>query len=352
MESQGKSIMLFYAYGIHNRAVWNAMQLHARILIQAGEEITFIVHSDNIELVQQQFPTHTAYSFKSILELFKIILRSNQYKIFVPDLFAVLTISSVKFFKKTIPYYWIQGAVPEESFMRHKSKLRKLILSTLENLAIRLSTFQILVSSEMQRFLQTKHRLQLHAIIVPCTSDLNYQNIPKIPNSYTYVGGMSAWQRFDTIVQMFNILAQIKPDATLHIATGDIQTAQKIIQTYLNPQLRDRITLQSINNRATMENFLNTMQYGFLIREDDPVNNVSSPIKLAEYLSCGVNVIISSSVTSYAPLVESYGAGISVDLIDDIDKLSTFTPSPRHAMQLYQDHFSESLLVKKYKSIL
>jgi hypothetical protein len=163
---------------------------------------------------------------------------------------------------------------------------------------------------------------------------------------------MSAWQRFDAIVQMFNILAQTEPDATLHIATGELQTAQKIIQTYLNPQLRDRITLQSINNRATMENFLNTMQYGFLIREDDPVNNVSSPIKLAEYLSCGVNVIISSSVTSYAPLIESYEAGISVDLVDDIDKLSTFTPSPRHAIQLYQDHFSESLLVEKYKSIL
>lgn len=344
--------MLFYANGIDNRAVWNAMQLHARILIQAGEEITFIVHSDNIELIKRQFPTHTLYSFKSTIELFKIILNSGEHKIFVPDFFAVLTISPIKLFKTITPYYWIQGAVPEESYMRHHMLWRKKILSILEYIALRMSKYQIIVSPYMKTFLEQKHELDLNAIIVPCTSDLIQTTNTKTPDSFTYVGGMSAWQRFDIMLEMFQKILAFKPSAHFYVATGELEKVIELINLHIPPENHSKISVRSINDRKTMQDFLNTMEYGFLIRDDDPVNNVSSPIKLAEYLSCGVNVIISNAVTSYAPLVQSYGAGINIETVEDIDALRTFIPSADAALNLYREQFGESKLVDAYRGIL
>jgi hypothetical protein len=344
--------MLFHAYEIDNRAVWNAMQQHVRLLIQSGEDITFIVHIKNVALVQQQFPMNAIITYNHYFNFIKAIINNNEKEIFCPSFIDVIMVLPIRLFKKFAIYYWNQGIAPEESYMRHKSKLRKYLLSSAEYLALKFSSTQILVSTEMKRFLEAKYSLKLHSIIIPCSSDLTYQNIEKIKDSYVYVGGMSVWQRFDTIIKMFNIIVHSTPNAMLYIATGDLDIAKQIIRTHIDTQFQDRISLQSINDRSTMETFLNTMQYGFLIRDDDPVNNVASPIKLAEYLSCGVNVIISNALTSYAPLVEQYGAGISVKTLKDIEKLKTFSYSVENSLRLYQDYFSEANLLDTYKTIL
>jgi glycosyltransferase involved in cell wall biosynthesis len=344
--------MLFHTYGVHNQAIWNAMQLHVHLILQTGKKIVFLVHVNNAELVRKQFPKHQIISYKSYFDLIKILISSNERNIFTSTFKDTLLAGIAKIFKPLNIYYWVQGIEPEESYMRNHSSLRKSILSFLEKCAIRLSAYQILVSPHMKQFLSDKYRLKLNPIIIPCTSDLTYHGHQKIQNSFTYVGGMAAWQRFDTMLEMFNRIAILRPDAHFYVATGALEKANEIIKKHLHPELNDRLTLQSINDRETMEAFLNTMEYGFLIREDDPVNNVSSPIKLAEYLSCGVNVVISSAVSSYAPLVEEYNAGISVERIDDIEKLQSFTTAPESSLKLYCDHFNESNLVERYKTIL
>ncbi|TOP40740.1 hypothetical protein, partial [Vibrio parahaemolyticus] len=42
------------------------------------------------------------------------------------------------------------------------------------------------------------------------------------------------------------------------------------------------IVITSIEDRHEMENFLSSMEFGVLLREDNMINNVASPIKLAE----------------------------------------------------------------------
>lgn len=345
--------MLFNAYGIHNRAIWNAMQLHAQLIEKAGEPILFLVHEQQQEIVRESFPSHPILTYKNYADFLQAIKSSEESSIFTSTFSDTLKALPALLFKKLKIYYWVQGIEAEESYMRNRSTARRWIISQLEKISLHFSEYQILVSPYMKTYLENKHNMTLdHSIIIPCTSDLRYNNTLKIKNSFTYVGGMAVWQRFDIMLGMFNRIAIERPDAHFYVATGAIEQAKTLIQTHVDPQFHHQISVRSIDDRQSMEDFLNTMEYGFLIRDDDPVNNVSSPIKLAEYLSCGVNVIISDAVTSYAPLVESYGAGISVRTIDDIDKLQNFPVSAEASLHLYNERFDEARLIEIYRGIL
>jgi len=345
--------MIFHAFGIHNRAVWNALQLHVHLLSQSSEQIVFLVHEKHQQIVQHSFPEYPILTYRGYLDFFKTIIASDQQSIFTSTFTDTLMSIPALLFKKLRIYYWVQGIEAEESYMRNGSRIRKHIISILEKISLYCSTYQILVSPYMKTYLEAKHHTHLdNSIIIPCTSDLHYNGSPKIKDSFAYVGGMAVWQRFDVMLEMFNRIAQERPDAHFYVATGGIDHAKSLIKTHLNPNYHNSISIRSIDSRSEMEEFLSTIEYGFLIRDDDPVNNVSSPIKLAEYLSCGVNMIVSNAVKSYAPLVEEYHAGISVSGVNNIEGLQSFTTSPESSLKLYHEHFNESHLVERYKTIL
>jgi glycosyltransferase involved in cell wall biosynthesis len=59
--------------------------------------------------------------------------------------------------------------------------------------------------------------------------------------------------------------------------------------------------------------YLGAADLGLLLREDNPVNAVASPVKFAEYLACGVPVLVTSFVGDYSALVVSEKLGAVVD---------------------------------------
>ena len=66
--------------------------------------------------------------------------------------------------------------------------------------------------------------------------------------------------------------------------------------------------------------------YGLLIRENSFTNQVASPVKFAEYLCCGLPVIISERLGDYSEFVEKNGCGYiikdNVQCISKIKKVS------------------------------
>jgi len=55
-----------------------------------------------------------------------------------------------------------------------------------------------------------------------------------------------------------------------------------------------------------------------LWREDNVVNHVASPVKFAEYVCCGLPVIVSQSVSGAARFVEEGHPGLVIDELDDV----------------------------------
>lgn len=353
MEIKQNSI-LFIAYDCSNKAVWNALKMHIELVYLAGYNISFMVNEKYQEIVKEDYPNSKIYTYKNLFDLMIKLNRVSETKIYSPVTFCTLASFLAKVLKSKEIYYWVQGVIPEESFLRHKSKIRYIILSLIEYLSLTISTKQIFVSNEMQRYLEKKYKKQYNnSIVVPCISEFNYDNSIKEKDSFIYLGGMSAWQRIDKMLKFFNDIVKVKHNAKLYIATLERQKAQEYIELYLDKENFSRVEVLSLENRDEVQHFLSTKEYGFLIREESVVNYVSSPIKLAEYLSCGVNLIISASVKSYASYIEKNGSGISLKENDNIiDKIKNYTPSIEKALETYRYFFSKDKHILNYKELL
>ena len=79
------------------------------------------------------------------------------------------------------------------------------------------------------------------------------------------------------------------------------------------------------------------------------VNQVAAPIKFLEYLSCGVNVIMTNAVPSYAKLVKENNVGTVVDMNAENITINSYNPN---AKEVYNKYFNRELYVDKYKTLL
>ena len=69
---------------------------------------------------------------------------------------------------------------------------------------------------------------------------------------------------------------------------------------------------------------LNCAKYGFIIREDTPVNRVATPTKISTYMACGLIPIYSKCLTAFADIAESMKYVVCYDdnYLDSIRLLS------------------------------
>ena len=152
---------------------------------------------------------------------------------------------------------------------------------------------------------------------------------------------MSEWQCFDKTLKIYLELSSNQ--TTFHVITHQVDIALKRV-----PQIaphRDDIKVYQIKERATLAQILSEFQYGFLIRKTHPVNYVSSPIKFLEYISCGVNVIMTDAVPSYARIIKTYRIGTILEGHNSDWRLEPFNPNARN---VYDHLFDISKYSKLY----
>ncbi|MCT7551042.1 glycosyltransferase [Aliarcobacter butzleri] len=344
--------MLISAYILKdNLAVWNALTLHID-LIKNYKDVKVIVndifYSNYLPIKDKEKYEYIVINNK--IELFKI-LNLKEKEIFTISILDTLEIKLISYlmFKKVETFFWVQGVIPEESLMRNNSKLRFRILSFLERLSLNISDRHIFVSDYMVNFYKEKYKIKSkNYVVIPCSSDLIYTGVEKIKNSFCYIGGLSKWQKIGEALKIYSDIQNKLDNSEFHLITRDIEQAKVIIDKYEN--IKSKIKIYSLDNRKEIEETLSKMEFGFLLREDVPVNNVSSPIKLAEYLSCDVNVIISDSVYSYASYIKDYKAGIVVDKNFNLNQIPKYNNEV--SFKLFCDIFLLDTLKNKYRKFI
>lgn len=243
--------------------------------------------------------------------------------------------------KKIKIIFWVQGAVAHESFLKNKSYFRFSILWLLEYISLIFSDFYIYVSPYMKEYYEKKFfTLNKKSIVIPCISDLNQNiKIKRNPDNYCYIGGMSKWQNFETIIEMMNIIIENNNGAKFSVATNDLKTCNNQLEKMATNKLLKVTSVVSLSSKQEIENFLSAASFGFLIRDDIVVNNVASPIKLAEYFSCGINVISTKGITSYTNLIEQAGFVINENNLDSIKEIK-FIANEKEALRIFDENFS------------
>lgn len=259
-------------------------------------------------------------------------------------------------------FFWIQGIIPEESFMRHKSFLRYWILSVGEYLALKCSKYHAFVSLAMRTHYQNKYKLRFDDhYIFPCFNAFIEQNAffqdeNKYKNNcFVYAGGLAVWQCFDQTLEIYKKIEEKNiPETKLIILTKDKYVAMKKIKEM-------DIKNFEINYFTPKELplILASAKFGFVIREDDPVNRVSTPTKISTYLSCGLIPIYGNCIQSFAEMSADMKYAINWDNTNaSYEKLISFMKSSIDAKDVFAEYneifckyFSNEYHIKRIKDI-
>lgn len=106
---------------------------------------------------------------------------------------------------------------------------------------------------------------------------------------YVYCGGVSFWQNIDKIILAYDSKTTVDDEYHLLLVVTKPEEIEQLIKTLGVSRLD--ITVLSSNYEHVAE-YIRGCHAGLLIREESVINNVASPTKVFEYISCGIPVIL------------------------------------------------------------
>lgn len=203
---------------------------------------------------------------------------------------------------------WCQGIEPEESYMIHKSKIRFWILSKMEKFVLKHSIFVFFVSNAMLEHYQKKYKIDFkeNYYCMPCMNT-NIQESTFFTkgkysyNKFVYVGSMAIWQKFEDVAKCYKKIEELDiNDPKLYVYTKEKEEAERILK-------ENKIYNYVIDyvKPSELPKILSDKKYGFILREDNIVNNVATPTKISTYLSCGLIPIYSSCLKDFESIAQN-----------------------------------------------
>ena len=175
---------------------------------------------------------------------------------------------------------------------------------------------RIAVSEQLVNYWKKEFKYEgTNHVIIPCTINKIYEDVLISPDSieqtrqsiglnkddiaFIYSGSIAGWQSFNLLNDF------IKPLLSEHSHTKLIFLAHKdehILK--LEYEFPNRIFCFHVQP-TEVSKYLLSADYGLLIRESTVTNQVASPVKFAEYLACGLPVIISEKLGDYSDFVKN-----------------------------------------------
>jgi glycosyltransferase involved in cell wall biosynthesis len=127
---------------------------------------------------------------------------------------------------------------------------------------------------------------------------------------YIYSGGISnEWHVTEKMFGFLDHLFRSNTNQSLICLMKDSDSLNRILDEYSN--LKSRCFVFSVPNHEVCQ-YLNAADYGILFRENTIMNNVASPTKFAEYMLCGLPVIISEGVGDYSEYIVNEKVGVLI----------------------------------------
>jgi hypothetical protein len=181
------------------------------------------------------------------------------------------------------------------------------------------------VSKVLQKYFQDTYNIaDKKFVYYPCLSDAgkfyfnpdirrelrNKLQISDQITVFVYSGGIeSDWHMTESMLTFFRHLLQYRKDILLLFLTKDKISLKKSLSEF--PEIETYILFFSVSNEEVYK-YLNAADYGLLFRENTIMNNVASPTKFAEYMLCGLPVLISEGVGDYSDYVINNNLGILI----------------------------------------
>ncbi len=205
--------------------------------------------------------------------------------------------------------FWYQGVTPEEVYLMSGSKIRYSIFSFFEKLSLKAIKYKIGVSNYLFKHFEEKYNISLKDgsyFIMPCFNNLlnkdsfykegKYEN-----NIFCYAGGTAVWQGFDEMVRIYGEIEKKHPNVFFRIYSKEYDRAKEIISKY-------KIKNYSVESLPPTEvdQALSSCKFGFIIRENNVINNVATPTKFGTYIGNGVIPIYTPAIKAFEDLSKEF----------------------------------------------
>jgi len=225
-----------------------------------------------------------------------------------------------------------RGILPEELMLARKWKRRDLryrFWKFAEKILLRRADTIIALSRPFKRHLR-QIASRNNIFITPCCIDpecFSYDETRRqamrtslgLGESFTIVysiGCFVPYQALERAIELFNILREEQPDARLLILTPEATAMQ-------NYAKRRGLHMTGISLMhapfSKMPDYLMACDAGLLVRHPSIVSRVASPVKFAEYLSCGLPVLAFTGIGDTEFIIKRFSVGECVEPDDRED---------------------------------
>jgi hypothetical protein len=229
-----------------------------------------------------------------------------------------------------------------------KNNIRKI-----EKYVLKKSDKVIAITSEMfevwKRYLDVDPKVK---IIIPCTIGSAFE-LPLSSNIYNrgyfgfnkndiiivYSGSLAKWQSLDLLFNTFLEYKKSNKAIKLLLLCRNNDEIKFFLNSY--PEVKNIFVAPE-----HVKNILSFCDYGALIREKSITNNVSSPTKFGEYLSCGLQIITNENI-SISKFVLKHQLGIVLPNYNISYKLS----KPNSTQRLKSKKIAKKFFSNKSDSI-
>ncbi len=130
-----------------------------------------------------------------------------------------------------------------------------------------------------------------------------------------YSGGTSAWQRIGDIVSLLKQVCLADPRCRALFLTTGQEEVSRLLNEEQFPEGR-AFVLGAPHNEV--HRYLSAADLGIIMRHDTTVNNVASPVKVGEYLACGLPVILTRGIGDYSNMLPAASVGMLLDETADM----------------------------------
>jgi glycosyltransferase involved in cell wall biosynthesis len=129
-----------------------------------------------------------------------------------------------------------------------------------------------------------------------------------------YAGSMGPQYCMDEMLRLFALVHDRRPDAHLLVLTGSLAAVQPAMDKH--PQLSGCVTTLTVAAQAVPK-YLGCADVGLALRQRSFSMQAVAPIKLGEYLLCGLPVVATAGIGDTAAI--SADAGVLLHCMDDAE---------------------------------
>jgi len=241
-----------------------------------------------------------------------------------------------------------------------KASIKEKFFRWFEKYVVKNCDRMVVVSNQFKFYIlnKSKHKTLSKIVVIPNRTliDMNINLTQKHSNKIilVYSGSYAVWQNSTELKKLFIQALNIFNDVIFKIISYEQEKFQSLFSA--ESELLQRINIVSVEPVKVKEE-LSKCNCGILLRENNLINNVSSPLKFAEYLAAGLPVLLSEGVGDTESIIKKYDVGIIIknnnymSALKDLRELLNDKDVYRRCLRVADKEFNIITSFKQYQEI-